>query len=412
MKTKNIRPLDSIESALEAIRSGQMIIVVDDEDRENEGDFVMAADMITPEAVNFMATVGRGLICTPLSQELAKKFDLKLQVETNTASLGTAFTVTIDAKEKISTGISSSDRSHTIKLLTEAETTDQDFVRPGHIFPLIAKDGGVLERPGHTEASVDLSRLAGFSAVGVICEIMNADGSMSRFPELCELADKHNLKMISIADLIEYRKRTENLISTVESIPFPTKFGEFQMSIYRSNILKQEHVVLTKGELAELKQGPTLVRVHSECFTGDIFGSYRCDCGDQLETSLKMIETKGSGAIIYLRQEGRGIGLFNKIKAYQLQDQGMDTAEANLHLGFPVDSRDYTMAAQVLRYLGISDILLLTNNPKKIDGLKELGFSKVQREPLEISANQRNAQYLLTKKTKLGHLLKQNLLNQ
>lgn len=412
MKTKNIRPLDTIESALAALRSGQMIIVVDDEDRENEGDFVMAADMITPEAVNFMATVGRGLICTPLSQKLAEKFELKLQVETNTASLGTAFTVTIDAKEKISTGISSSDRSHTIKLLAEAETTAQDFVRPGHIFPLIAKDGGVLERPGHTEASVDLSRLSGFSPVGVICEIMNPDGTMARFPELCKLADKHQLKMISIADLIEYRKRTENLISTVESIPFPTKFGEFQMSIFRSELLKQEHVVIQKGDALELKKGPTLIRIHSECFTGDIFGSFRCDCGEQLEASLKKIEEQGSGAIIYLRQEGRGIGLFNKVKAYQLQDQGMDTAEANLHLGFPVDSRDYTMAAQILRYLEISDIKLLTNNPKKLEGLKDQGFTKVEREPLEISANQKNAGYLLTKKVKLGHLLKQNLLNQ
>lgn len=412
MKTEKIRPLDSIEIALEALRQGQMIIVVDDEDRENEGDFVMAADLITPEAVNFMATVGRGLICTPLSAELAERFDLKRQVETNTASLGTAFTVTIDAREKISTGISASDRSHTIKLMTDKATTDKDFVRPGHIFPLIAKDGGVLERPGHTEASVDLSRMSGFSPVGVICEIMNPDGSMARFPELCELADKHGLKMISIADLIDYRKKTENLITTVESIPFPTKFGEFQMSIFRSEILNQEHVVIMKGDPLELKKGEALLRIHSECFTGDIFGSYRCDCGDQLEASLKMIEEKGSGAIIYLRQEGRGIGLFNKVKAYQLQDQGMDTAQANVHLGFPVDSRDYTMAAQILRYLEIKSIRLLTNNPKKMDGLKQLGFDQIQREPLEINANHKNAQYLLTKKMKLGHLLKQNLLNQ
>lgn len=407
-----MRPLDTIESAIEDIKNGKMIIVVDDENRENEGDFVMAADLITPEAVNFMATVGRGLICTPLSNEYAKRFELGLQVETNTASLGTAFTVTIDAKEKISTGISASDRSHTIKLLTEATTVASDFVRPGHIFPLIAKDGGVIERPGHTEASVDLSLLAGFKPVGVICEIMNPDGSMARFPELCDLADKHDLKMISIEDLIEYRKKTENLISTVESIPFPTKYGEFQMFIFHSELLKQEHVAIIKGNLETLKKGPTLLRVHSECFTGDIFGSYRCDCGDQLDRSLKLIEEKGSGAIVYLRQEGRGIGLFNKVKAYQLQDQGMDTAEANLHLGFPVDSRDYTMAAQILRYFGISDINLLTNNPSKIDGLTKLGFNKIERVPLEINANQKNAQYLMTKKTKLGHLLKQNIFNQ
>lgn len=411
MKTDNLRPLDTIEAAINDLRSGRMIIVVDDEDRENEGDFVMAADMITPDAVNFMATFGRGLICTPVSTEVAKKFDLKLQVETNTASLGTAFTVTIDAKEKISTGISSSDRSHTIKIMTEKDTVADDFVRPGHIFPLIAKDGGVLERPGHTEASVDLSKLAGFSPVGVICEIMNPDGSMARYADLCELAEKHDLKMISIDDLISYRKRTENLISTVESIPFPTKFGEFQMYIFRSDILKQEHVAIVKGDLETLKKGPTLLRVHSECFTGDIFGSYRCDCGDQLANSLKRIEEKGSGAIIYLRQEGRGIGLFNKVKAYQLQDQGMDTAEANLHLGFPVDSRDYTMANQIIKYFELESIKLLTNNPKKIEALTSTGFKNVEREPLEISANQKNAQYLLTKKVKLGHLLKQDIFN-
>lgn len=412
MKTKNLRPLDSIEAALLDLQKGKMIIVVDDENRENEGDFVMAAEMITPEAVNFMATVGRGLICTPLSSELAKKFDLRLQVESNTASLGTAFTVTIDAKEKISTGISSPDRSHSIKLLTDPSTTASDFVRPGHIFPLIAKDGGVIERPGHTEASVDLSKLAGFSPVGVICEIMNPDGSMARFAELCDIADQHGLKMISIEDLIQYRKTHENLISSVESIPFPNKFGEFQMFIFHSEILKQEHVAIVKGDLEKLKNSPSLLRVHSECFTGDIFGSYRCDCGDQLNNSMKMIEEAGSGAVIYLRQEGRGIGLFNKVKAYQLQDQGMDTAEANLHLGFPVDSRDYTMAAQILRYFSMTDIKMLTNNPQKIEGLNKLGFAKIERVPLEINANQKNAQYLFTKKTKLGHLLKQNLLNQ
>lgn len=412
MKTEKSRPLDSIESALNELRSGRMIIVVDDEDRENEGDFVMAADMITPEAVNFMATFGRGLICTPISREIAKKFDLKLQVEDNTASLGTAFTITIDAREKISTGISASDRAHTIKLMTLKETKAQDFVRPGHIFPLIAKNGGVLERPGHTEASVDLSRLSGFSAVGVICEIMNPDGSMARFPELCELADKHNLKMISIADLIDYRKRTENLISTVESVPLPTKFGDFQMYIFRSDLLKQEHVAIIKGDPSKLKEDQLLLRVHSECFTGDILGSYRCDCGDQLAQSMKLIESRGSGAIIYLRQEGRGIGLFNKIRAYQLQDKGMDTAEANLHLGFPVDSRDYTMAAQILRYFEIERVTLLTNNPLKLAALKKFGLKSVERESLEINANHKNAQYLLTKKVKLGHLLKQTIFNQ
>ncbi|MFL5783148.1 MAG: bifunctional 3,4-dihydroxy-2-butanone-4-phosphate synthase/GTP cyclohydrolase II [Bacteriovoracaceae bacterium] len=407
MKT-NLRPLDSIESALADLRAGKMIIVVDDEDRENEGDFVMAADMVTPEAINFMATVGRGLICTPVSTAVAKKLDLPLQVQTNTASLGTAFTVTIDAREKISTGISASDRSHSIKLMTEPTTVAQDFVRPGHIFPLIAKDGGVLERPGHTEASVDLSKLAGFSSVGVICEIMNPDGTMARLPELLDLATKHDLKVVSIADLIQYRRINESLISHVEAVPLPTKNGEFQMYIFRSEILKQEHVALVKGDLTK----NPLVRVHSECFTGDIFGSFRCDCGDQLDRSLKLIEEEGNGMVIYLRQEGRGIGLFNKVKAYQLQDKGMDTAEANLHLGFPVDLRDYTMAAQILNYFTVKGLRLMTNNPQKIDGLTKLNIKNITRFPLEMDAHHKNAQYLFTKKVKLGHLLSQNFLNQ
>lgn len=407
-----MRPLDTIESALSDLRDGKIIIVVDDEDRENEGDFVMAADLVTPHDINFMATIGRGLICTPISSELAKKYQLNLQVEQNTASLGTAFTVTIDAKEKISTGISASDRAHTIKLMSGPQTTSSDFVRPGHIFPLIAKDGGVLERPGHTEASVDLSKMAGFSPVGVICEIMNPDGTMARYPELCELADKHGLKMISIKDLIAYRRRTENLISSIESIPLPTKFGDFEMYIFRSEILKEEHIAIAKGDVTRFKETSTLLRLHSECFTGDVLGSYRCDCGDQFESSLKLIEENGMGLVIYLRQEGRGIGLFNKIKAYQLQDKGLDTAEANLHLGFPIDSRDYTMAFQILRYFEIEEVKLLTNNPHKMDELSKFGLKKIERIGLEMSANKKNAHYLLTKKTKLGHLLKQDILNQ
>lgn len=403
-----MRPLDTIDSALADLRAGKMIIVVDDEDRENEGDFVMAADMVTTEAINFMATVGRGLICTPVSTAIAKKLDLPLQVQTNTANLGTAFTVTIDAREKISTGISSADRSHSIKLMTDPTTVASDFVRPGHIFPLIAKDGGVLERPGHTEASVDLSKLAGFSPVGVICEIMNPDGTMSRLPELLELATKHDLKVVSIADLIQYRRINESLISHVESVPLPTKFGEFQMYIFRSEILKQEHVAIVKGDLS----GSPLVRVHSECFTGDIFGSFRCDCGDQLDSSMKKIEEAGNGMVIYLRQEGRGIGLYNKVKAYQLQDKGMDTAEANLHLGFPVDLRDYTMAAQILRYFKVNTLKLMTNNPQKMEGLAKLNFTQVERYPLEMNAHHQNAHYLLTKKVKLGHLLTQEFQKQ
>ena len=410
MKTE-IRPLDSIESALSDLKLGKMIIVVDDLDRENEGDFIMAAEVVTPEAINFMITQGRGLVCAPISQELAKKFDLPLQVTTNTDSMGTAFTVTIDAKEKVSTGISASDRAHTLKILTQAETTATDFSRPGHIFPLIAKDGGVLERQGHTEAAVDLSKMAGFAPVGVICEIMNEDGSMARLPDLQALAFKHDMKVISIADLISFRKQTEELITSVESIPFPTKNGDFQMYIFHSEILKQEHVAIIKGEPNLLKNPRTLIRVHSECFTGDIFGSYRCDCGDQLAASMKAIEEAGSGAIIYLRQEGRGIGLFNKVRAYQLQDQGMDTVEANLHLGFAVDNRDYTMAAQILKYFEVDQMKLLTNNPQKIEGLTKLGFKQIERSPLEIDANSKNGPYLFTKKTKMGHLLKQTLLN-
>lgn len=412
MKTKNLRPLDTIESAIADLKLGKMIIVVDDEDRENEGDFIMPADMVTPEAINFMITQGRGLVCAPLSQEIAKKLDLPLQVQTNTDTMGTAFTVTIDAKEKVHTGISASDRSHTLKFMADPNSKATDFTRPGHIFPLIAKDGGVLERQGHTEAAVDFSKLAGFAPVGVICEIMNEDGSMSRLPDLLLLAEKHNLKVVSIADLVTYRKQHENLISTVESIPLPTKFGDFQMYIFKSAILKQEHIALIKGEPAQLKKAGTLVRVHSECFTGDIFGSYRCDCGDQLASSMKTIEQNGSGAIIYLRQEGRGIGLFNKIRAYQLQDQGMDTAEANLHLGFPVDLRDYTMASQILRYFEMNNIKLMTNNPLKIESLTKLGHQEIERFSLEIDANTKNAQYLFTKKTKLGHLLKQTIFDQ
>ncbi len=411
MKIEN-SVLDTIESALADLKQGKMIIVVDDEDRENEGDFLMAADMVTPEAINFMATIGRGLICTPLSAELARKFDLPLQVAANTASLGTAFTVTIDAKEKISTGISSADRSHSIKLLSLKDTTAADFVRPGHIFPLIAKDGGVLERPGHTEASVDLSKMSGFSAVGVICEIMNPDGTMARLPELREIARTHDLKIISIEDLISYRKMTENLISSVETVALPTKHGDFQISIFRSEILKQEHIAVVKGDLASRTNTSTLVRIHSECFTGDILGSYRCDCGDQLEHSLELMEKEGAGLMIYLRQEGRGIGLFNKIRAYQLQDKGMDTVDANIHLGLPVDMRDYTMAGQIIRYYGLQSIRLLTNNPKKLEGLDKLGIKNVERAALEIVAHDKNAQYLHTKKTRLGHILGQTKFQQ
>lgn len=411
MKTENKRPLDSIEDALQDLKLGKMIIVVDDEDRENEGDFIMPAATITPEAVNFMATQGRGLICTPVSYELAIKYDLPPQVQKNTASLETAFTVTIDAAEGISTGISSADRAHTIKLLSETKTTTAaSFARPGHIFPLIAKNGGVLERIGHTEAAVDLARMAGFAPAGVLCEIVNADGTMARFDDLAKFADLHKLKMISIEDLVRYRKTNENLISHVEKIPFQHKFGEGELYVFKSDILKQEHVAIVKGDLSKLSEN-ALIRVHSECFTGDIFGSARCDCGDQLSTSMQKIEENGSGILIYLRQEGRGIGLFNKIKAYQLQDQGQDTVEANLNLGFPADSRDYTMAHQILKYFNVSKISLMTNNPLKIGGLEKFNHKEITRIPLEIKAGLKNAQYLFTKKVKMGHLLS-NLIDQ
>ncbi|MFY7992084.1 MAG: bifunctional 3,4-dihydroxy-2-butanone-4-phosphate synthase/GTP cyclohydrolase II [Bacteriovoracaceae bacterium] len=410
MKT-NKRPLDTIEAALQDLKLGKMIIVVDDEDRENEGDFIMPAETITPAAVNFMASEGRGLICTPLTRELAEKYDLPPQVRKNTASLETAFTITIDAAEGISTGISASDRAHTIKLLSQTKiTTPAHFARPGHIFPLIAKDGGVLERIGHTEAAVDLARMAGFSPVGVLCEITNPDGTMARFDDLSIFADKHDLKMISIEDLVKYRKTHDNLISAVEKIPFPNKFGNFDLYIFKSENLNQEHIAIVKGDLKKISE-EALVRVHSECFTGDIFGSTRCDCGEQLSTSMQKIEENGSGMVIYLRQEGRGIGLFNKIKAYQLQDQGMDTAEANLHLGLPVDSRDYTMAHQILKHFNVQKVKLMTNNPLKIGGLEKFGYKEITRIPLEIKANQNNAQYLFTKKVKMGHLLS-NLIDQ
>jgi len=412
MKNEKLRPLDTIESALLDIKQGKMVIVVDDENRENEGDFVMAAELVTAPAINFMITQGKGLVCAPISNEIANRLELDLQSRKNTDSMGTAFTVTIDAKENIHTGISAQDRAHTLQLLSKPTAKASDFTRPGHIFPLIAKNGGVIERPGHTEAAVDLAKLAGLNPAGVICEIINEDGSMARLPDLMELADKHDLKIISIDDLIAYRKIQENLITQVETIPFPTEFGEFNLYIFRSEILKQEHIAVVKGKIDDLKKDSTLVRLHSECFTGDIFGSYRCDCGDQLALSLKTIEQKGSGILVYLRQEGRGIGLFNKIKAYQLQDQGTDTVDANLHLGFPADLRDYTMASQIMKYFEVQSIQLMTNNPQKMEALTNLGHKNIERFPLEIESNPKNEQYLLTKKTRMGHLLKQNKFNQ
>ncbi len=407
-----MRPLDTIEAALEDLRLGRMVIVVDDEDRENEGDFIMAAESITPEAVNFMATHGRGMICAPINRDLALHLELPLQVGNNTAPLGTAFTVTIDATDRVTTGISASDRAHTLKLLTTPGVRAQDFTRPGHIFPLIARPGGVLERPGHTEAAVDMARLAGFAPVGVICEIMNPDGSMARREDLEAIADQHGLKLVSIEDLIRWRKTHEYLLDEHEATPLPTKHGEFTLHVFRSSALAQEHIALVKGDPGLLASGNPLVRVHSECFTGDILGSGRCDCGDQLARSMELMEKEGSGVILYLRQEGRGIGLMNKVRAYQLQDKGLDTVEANLKLGLPADARDYAMAAQMLRHFGVARGRLLTNNPDKLAALARLGHANLEREPLESAPHARNTFYLQTKKTKLGHWLGHHLLNQ
>jgi len=406
-----MRLLDTIESALEDLKRGKMIIVVDSEDRENEGDFVMAAELITPEAVNFMATQGRGMICAPLPQDYAQRLDLPPQSGTNTASLGTAFTVTVDAAEGISTGISAADRALTLKLLADASSLPKTFARPGHIFPLIARPKGVLERDGHTEAAVDLARLAGLAPVGVICEILNPDGSMARRPELEKIAQDFDLKLISIEDLIRYRKRSENLLTEVESVPLPTKHGEFTLHVFRSALLNDEAMAISKNP-AQLKHGAPLVRVHSECFTGDVLGSLRCDCGEQLERALAAIEAEGTGVVVYLRQEGRGIGLMNKVRAYQLQDQGLDTVEANLKLGLPADARDYAMAHQILRYFGVQDVRLLTNNPLKLEALKSLNDASFERVAHETAPHARNAQYLITKKARLGHLLQGPQLNQ
>lgn len=399
--------LDSIESAIEDIKAGKLVIVVDDEDRENEGDFITAARNVTPEVINFMSKHGRGLICVALPAERCEELGLELMVNNNTALHETAFTVSVDLLGNgCTTGISAHDRAKTVQALMNPETKPSDLGRPGHIFPLKAKKGGVLRRAGHTEAVVDLARLAGFEPGGVLVEIMNEDGSMARLPELISIAKRFDFKIISIKDLIEYRIKRDSLIEEVVKVEMPTKFGNFQLVAFREKNSTNEHLALLKGEWQ--KDEPVMVRVHSSCFTGDILGSMRCDCGEQLHAAMEMVEKEGKGAIIYMNQEGRGIGLLNKLKAYRLQEEGMDTVDANLHLGFQMDERDYGLGAQILRQLGITKLRLMTNNPKKRVGLIGYGLEIVENIPIEIHPNPHNENYLKTKRDKLGHEILDN----
>ncbi|WP_066308506.1 bifunctional 3,4-dihydroxy-2-butanone-4-phosphate synthase/GTP cyclohydrolase II [Bacillus sp. FJAT-29814] len=393
---------DTIEVALDELKQGKVVIVCDDEDRENEGDFVALAENASPEVINLMVTHGRGLVCVPIEEELAQKLDLIPMVSKNTDPHGTAFTVSIDHKFS-TTGISAYERSATVLSMLDSDAKGADFKRPGHIFPLVAKKGGVLRRTGHTEAAVDLAKLCGAKPAGVICEIMNEDGTMARVPELRKIADKLNLKMITIKDLIEYRNKKDKLVKREVEIKLPTEFGEFRAFGYSNLVDDKEHVALVKGEIDP--ERPILVRVHSECLTGDVFGSYRCDCGPQLHAALNQIEQAGNGVLLYMRQEGRGIGLLNKLRAYKLQEQGYDTVEANEKLGFGADLREYGIGAQILKDLGIKKMMLLTNNPRKIKGLKGYDLEVVERVPLQMEMKAENERYLRTKHDKLGHLL-------
>jgi len=397
--------LNTIEEAIEEIKNGNVVIVVDDKDRENEGDFLTAARNVTPEVINFMATHGRGLICTPLLDSRCDELGLDLMVQGNNSHFDTPFTVSVDlVGEGCTTGISAHDRSKTVKALIDPETTPNQLGKPGHIFPLRAKQGGVLRRAGHTEAAVDMARLAGFEPAGLIVEIMNEDGTMARLPQLEKIAKKFNLKLVSIEDLIAYRMQHESLIEKIVEVDMPTKHGEFKLSAYKQTTTGEEHLALTMGEWEE--GDPVLVRVHSSCFTGDILGSLRCDCGDQLAAAMKMINEEGKGAILYMNQEGRGIGLVNKLKAYKLQEEGYDTLDANVKLGFKPDARDYGVGAQILRDIGVTKMKLMSNNPKKRTGLVGYGLEIVDNVKLEVSCNIHNTEYLKTKKDRMGHDMK------
>ncbi len=400
----------SIEEAIEEIRAGRFVVVADDADRENEGDLTIAAQFVTPDAVNFMATHGRGLICLCLTPERCDELGLRQMTDQNEAQFGTAFTVSIEARDGVSTGISAADRARTIQVAVDPTSSAQDLVQPGHIFPLRARTGGVLKRSGQTEAAVDLARLAGLAPAGVVCEIMKDDGTMARVPDLVEFCERHGLKLITVADLIEYRRRTEKLVERVVSVRLPTEYGEFQAVAYRETLTGKQHVALVKGDV-EGKED-ILVRVHSECLTGDVFHSRRCDCGEQLEQALARIEQEGEGVLLYLAQEGRGIGLLNKLRAYELQEQGLDTVEANIELGFKADAREYGIGSQILADLGLTTIRVLTNNPKKISGISGFGLEVVSQEPIEVEPNDENREYLETKRDKLGHTIGRKLHHQ